>query len=164
MNWISEQKIQIMFEYWNKSQISQKSHLEKRIMCRSQNWVSASCFNFMVYVNKYVRLVFSNYWTEWWRKAFTWLCPAGGDNNRLFIHSDVITLFLYLPGEHRSRLKKTQNIMNMWLQHDLSILGRIILTKAEDISRLVYPALSLFVQDSTLKDIDKTLANSTWKN
>ena len=43
------------------------------------------------------------------------------------------------------RLKKTKNIMNMWLQRDLSIFGRILLTKAEGISRLVYPALSLYV-------------------
>lgn len=35
------------------------------------------------------------------------------------------------------RLKKTKNIVNMWLQHDLSIFGRILLTKAEGISRLV---------------------------
>lgn len=62
------------------------------------------------------------------------------------------------------RLKKTQNIINMWLQRDRSIFGRILLTKAEGISRLVYPALSLFVEDSTSKEINKILCNFTWKN
>lgn len=62
------------------------------------------------------------------------------------------------------RLKKTQNIMNMWLQRDLSIFGRLLLSKAEGISRLVYPALSLFVKDSTTKEINKILSNFTWRN
>ena len=62
------------------------------------------------------------------------------------------------------RLKKTKTIMNMWLQRDLSIFGRILLTKAEGISRLVYPALSLYVQDSTSKEINNILTNFAWKN
>lgn len=62
------------------------------------------------------------------------------------------------------RLKKTKNIMNMWLQRDLSIFGRILFTKAEGISRLVYPALSLYVQDSTAKEINTVLSNFAWKN
>ena len=52
----------------------------------------------------------------------------------------------------------------MWLQRDLSIFGRILLTKAEGISRLVYPALSLYVQDSTSKEINNILTNFAWKN
>ncbi len=62
------------------------------------------------------------------------------------------------------RFKKTKNIMNMWLQRDLSIFGRILLTKAEGFSRLVYPALSLYVQDSTAKEINSVLSNFAWKN
>ena len=34
-----------------------------------------------------------------------------------------------------SKLKKTKTILNLWLQRDISILGRILLTKAEGISR-----------------------------
>ena len=49
--------------------------------------------------------------------------------------------------------------MNMWLQRDLSIFGRILLTKAEGISRLVYPALSLYVQDSTSKEMNNVFGN-----
>uniref|UniRef100_A0A3B3HNI1 Reverse transcriptase domain-containing protein n=1 Tax=Oryzias latipes TaxID=8090 RepID=A0A3B3HNI1_ORYLA len=62
------------------------------------------------------------------------------------------------------RIKKMQDVMNMWLQRDLSIFGRILLTKAEGISRVVYPALSLFVPDSTSKEINNLLVNFTWKN
>lgn len=62
------------------------------------------------------------------------------------------------------RLKKTKNIMNMWLQRDLFIYGRVLFSKAEGISRLVYPALSLFVQDATSKEINNILTNFAWKN
>ncbi len=43
-------------------------------------------------------------------------------------------------------------IFDIWLRRDLSILGRILLTKVEGLSRLIFPGLSLFVQDSTCKD------------
>ena len=36
------------------------------------------------------------------------------------------------------RLKKTKSIFNVWLQRDLSILGRVLLSKAEGLSRFVY--------------------------
>ncbi len=39
-----------------------------------------------------------------------------------------------------SRLKKTKAVLNCWLQCDLSIYGRALLSKAEGLSRFVYPA------------------------
>lgn len=39
------------------------------------------------------------------------------------------------------RIKKAKSIFNMWLQRDLSIFGRVLLSKAEGVSRFVYPAL-----------------------
>ena len=43
------------------------------------------------------------------------------------------------------RLKKTKNIMNMWLQRDLSVFGRILLTKAEGICfEVLLPFLNLW--------------------
>ncbi len=45
------------------------------------------------------------------------------------------------------KIKKTKSILNMWLQRDLSVSGRVLLTKAEGISRFVYPTLSLYVND-----------------
>lgn len=63
-----------------------------------------------------------------------------------------------------SKIHKTKSILNMWLQRDLSIIGRILLTKAEGVSRFVYPALSLTVPDSTCKDINNIFINFVWKN
>ena len=52
----------------------------------------------------------------------------------------------------------------MWLQRDLSLFGRVLLSKADGISRFVYPTLSLFVQQSLCKEINNTLINFVWKN
>ncbi len=49
------------------------------------------------------------------------------------------------------RLKKTQNMFNLWLQGDLSLYGRVLLSKAEGLSRFVYPSLSLYVSNCILK-------------
>ena len=40
------------------------------------------------------------------------------------------------------KIKTAKTIFNCWLQRDLSIYGRVVLSKAEGLSRL-YPALSL---------------------
>lgn len=61
-------------------------------------------------------------------------------------------------------LQKTQKKLNQWLLRDLSLRGRILLTKAEGISRLTYAALALHVSDKTLKEIDKILFDFVWKN
>lgn len=61
-------------------------------------------------------------------------------------------------------LKKTQNKLNQWLQRDLSLKGRVLLTKAEGISRLTYAALSLHLDSNIWKDIDRMLFDFIWKN
>lgn len=62
------------------------------------------------------------------------------------------------------QLKKTKTIFNLWKQRDVSIWGRTLLTKAEGISRFVYPAMSLNVEDSICNDINKTISEFVWKN
>lgn len=57
-----------------------------------------------------------------------------------------------------------QKKLNSWLQRDLSIRGRILLTKAEGISRLTYAALSLDVNKKISESIDKTLYHFVWRN
>lgn len=37
-------------------------------------------------------------------------------------------------------MKKSQNILNMWVQRDISIFGRILIQKSEELSRFIYPA------------------------
>jgi len=63
-----------------------------------------------------------------------------------------------------SRLKKTKVVLNCWLQRDLSIYGRVLLSKAEGLSRFVYPALSLYIKDSDCKMINNSLFSFIWKN
>lgn len=62
------------------------------------------------------------------------------------------------------KIKKTKNILNNWLQRDLTLFGRVLLSKAEGLSRFVYPALSLYVSDKTSKEINKTFLDFIWKN
>ncbi len=52
-----------------------------------------------------------------------------------------------------NKINKTKMIFDNWLRRDLSISGRILLTKVEGLSRLIFPGLSLFVQDSILGKI-----------
>ena len=61
-------------------------------------------------------------------------------------------------------IEKTQKKFNSWLQRDLSLQGRILLSKAEGLSRLTYAATSLDVNKQTTALIDKTLLNFVWKN
>ena len=61
------------------------------------------------------------------------------------------------------RIKKTRNIFNLWLQRDLTLYGRVLLSKAEGLSRFVYPSLSLFVNDSTANVINKLFLDFIWK-
>ena len=61
-------------------------------------------------------------------------------------------------------IKKIQKKLNQWLQRDLSLKGRVLLTKAEGISRITYAALSLHLDSKICKDIDRMLFNFIWKN
>ena len=61
-------------------------------------------------------------------------------------------------------LEKTQAAFNRWLQRDLSLSGRVLLSKAEGISRLTYAAQALAVEPSICKKADQVLTNFIWKN
>ncbi len=63
-----------------------------------------------------------------------------------------------------NKIKKTKMIFDNWLRRNVSILGRIVLTKVEGLSRFIFPGLSLFVQDFTCKEINRLLVNFCWKN
>lgn len=62
------------------------------------------------------------------------------------------------------RLDNIKKCLCCWLQRDLTIYGRVLLTKAEGISRLVYPAFSLYVDQKTIKSINSLLFRFIWKN
>uniref|UniRef100_I3KX85 Reverse transcriptase domain-containing protein n=1 Tax=Oreochromis niloticus TaxID=8128 RepID=I3KX85_ORENI len=61
-------------------------------------------------------------------------------------------------------IDKTLKIFNHWLQRDLPLKGRVLLSKAEGISRLTYAAQSLHVDNTTCKSINKLLYSFLWKN
>ncbi len=61
-------------------------------------------------------------------------------------------------------IAKTKKKLNCWLQRDLSLKGRILLTKAEGLSCLSYAAQSLYVDKPTCKLLDRTLTDFVWKN
>uniref|UniRef100_A0A3B3HE69 Reverse transcriptase domain-containing protein n=1 Tax=Oryzias latipes TaxID=8090 RepID=A0A3B3HE69_ORYLA len=61
-------------------------------------------------------------------------------------------------------IQKTKKKLNQWLQRDLSLRGRVLLTKAEGISRLTYVAICLHLDNNICKEIDRTLLNFIWKN
>ncbi len=49
------------------------------------------------------------------------------------------------------------------LQRDLSLYGRVILSKADGLSHFVYPSISLFVENKVAKEINIFL-KFVWKN
>lgn len=61
-------------------------------------------------------------------------------------------------------LSKAKAILNNWLQRDISIFGRVLLTKMELLSRFVYPASSLAIPPHLLKECNIALFNFIWKN
>lgn len=58
-------------------------------------------------------------------------------------------------------IEKTKRKVNQWLLRDL---GRILITKAEGISRLTLAALALELDNNASKEIDRMLFNFLWKN
>ena len=61
-------------------------------------------------------------------------------------------------------IDKMKKKLNQWLQRDLSLKGRVLLTKAEGLSHLTYAAISLFVNKKIGNTIDKLLFDFIWKN
>ena len=51
-------------------------------------------------------------------------------------------------------IERTKNKFNWWLMRDISIIGRVLLSKAEGISRSVYTYLSLDVPPKVIKELD----------
>ncbi len=61
-------------------------------------------------------------------------------------------------------IEKMRKRYNSWLVRDLSIQGRILLSKAEGLSRAAYLFSSLSVPKDICSQMDKILFNFIWKN
>ncbi|XP_054865756.1 uncharacterized protein LOC129348729 [Amphiprion ocellaris] len=62
------------------------------------------------------------------------------------------------------RLNDVKKVFNHWLSRDLSILGRILLSKAEGLSRLTYPCHSIFTSNKTIQTSNSIIFNFIWRN
>ncbi len=62
------------------------------------------------------------------------------------------------------KLDSAKRIFSLWLQRDLTIYGRILLSKAESISRFIYPSIPLYIDSNTCKSIDSLNFKFIWKN
>lgn len=61
-------------------------------------------------------------------------------------------------------IDKCKLILNSWLQRDITVFGRILLSKTESLSRAIYPAFSLEISDNIIKLINRINFNFIWKN
>lgn len=59
---------------------------------------------------------------------------------------------------------KAKIILNSWIQRDISIFGRVLLTKMEFLSRFVYPASTLPFPPHLLKECNIAIFSFIWKN
>lgn len=64
----------------------------------------------------------------------------------------------------QASLDKCKKILNDWLQRDLTVFSRTLLTQTELFSRLTDPAFSFAFPSRVVKEIHKTKCNCIWKN
>lgn len=63
-----------------------------------------------------------------------------------------------------NNVDKCKSILNRWLQRDISIFGRVLLSKMDSLSRLIYPAFSLPISTRMIKKINTINFNFIWRN
>ncbi|OOO00292.1 MAG: hypothetical protein ATN35_08065 [Epulopiscium sp. Nele67-Bin004] len=88
------------------------------------------------------------------------------------VKKEVKYLGVVITKENKARVdlnigpskKKSELILRSWLQRDLSLFGRILITKIESLSRVMYPAFSVAIPDSLIKAINQTNFNFIWRN
>ncbi|KAF7650888.1 hypothetical protein LDENG_00119260 [Lucifuga dentata] len=60
-------------------------------------------------------------------------------------------------------INECQTKLNSWLLRDISLSGRIFLTKLESLSRCIYPAYSLSIPNRAIKKINQVNFDYIWK-
>ena len=64
----------------------------------------------------------------------------------------------------RKNVGKCKTILNSWLQRDITVFGRVLLSKMESLSRAIYPAFSQEISDTMIKLINNINFKFIWKN
>lgn len=62
------------------------------------------------------------------------------------------------------KIKESKAKLNPWIQRDLSIPGRIYLTKMECLSRCIYPTYSSAIPNKLITSINQINLNFIWRN
>uniref|UniRef100_A0A1A8EWE2 Reverse transcriptase domain-containing protein n=1 Tax=Nothobranchius korthausae TaxID=1143690 RepID=A0A1A8EWE2_9TELE len=60
-------------------------------------------------------------------------------------------------------IAECQTKLNSWLLRDISLLGRVFLTKMESISRCIYPAYSMTIPNRAIKKINQINFDYIWR-
>lgn len=63
----------------------------------------------------------------------------------------------------RENLNVWRTKLNSWLLRDISLLGRVFLTKLESISRCIYPAYSLAIPNRAIKKVNQINFDYIWR-
>ena len=61
------------------------------------------------------------------------------------------------------RLAKLKAQLNMWRTRNLTLEGRILITKSLGISQVLYPLQSLYVEDEFLRKIEDSIYKFIWR-
>lgn len=80
------------------------------------------------------------------------------------ISKDSNTRELINIEERIDSMEKSLNQRLIWFMRDLSVMGGILLTKADGISKLIYPSYSLYVSPQLIKKANSVIFNFIWKN
>ncbi len=62
------------------------------------------------------------------------------------------------------RILDMKKSLSHWLTRDLTIFGRTLLSKAEGISKLIYPCYSLYISSKNLKKANTIIFQFLWRN
>ncbi len=54
--------------------------------------------------------------------------------------------------------------LSHWLTRDLTVFGRVILSKAEGVSNVIYPCHSLFISNNNIRKANSVLFQFLWRN
>lgn len=63
-----------------------------------------------------------------------------------------------------NRIVDMKKSLSRWLTRDITIFGRVILSKAEGISKLIYPCHSLYVSPQNIRKANSIIFQFLWKN
>lgn len=62
------------------------------------------------------------------------------------------------------RIAEMKKSLSHWLTRDLTVFGRVILSKADGVSKLIYPCHSLFISDRNIRKANSIIFQFLWRN